>query len=435
MVNLINKKKLVFYSFLTTGHLNVCSAIGSALLNNYSNEIEVYFIADKTWAEKLTKIDSRFKIGLIELSQKEDRGQDIAKDTEKCLTLSLIESIKLVFEKFFISDAERLYEIDKKSGEQIKIINPDFILCDQVVHLPAMLEHNIPHGFIISTNPSGLKIDGFPYFGSDAGLDEKDKIKKFNDEFSSFEKKFIKFLNDLFERRNVKIPENLRINLPRSDNLSIYCYPKELDYYNDEIKNEFNLIQVDSPVVSSRIPLPYQLPEEFLNLPGKIIYVSLGTLFSCFESKIQKLIDTLANLPYKYIVSKGPNGDKIKFPNNRFIGENYINQLAVLQVVDMMIAHGGNNTFTECFYFAVPSIILPVMGDQINNAKRIEETGFGYQLNLMNYTEKDLKEKIESLLNDDALRTKYKNISQRIKSENSLDLAASKLMNFINELS
>uniref|UniRef100_A0AAN0LHC1 UDP-glycosyltransferase n=1 Tax=Polyphagotarsonemus latus TaxID=1204166 RepID=A0AAN0LHC1_9ACAR len=430
MVKLIKKKKIVFYSVLTAGHLNVCSAIGSTLLNKYPNEIEVYFISDETWAEKLTKIDSRFKIGLIELSQKEDRIPDIVKHTENCLNLSLIERRKYLFQTFFIDDIERIYETDIKSREQIKIICPDFILCDQMIQLPAMSEHNIPHGFIISTNPMSMKIENFPYSGSDAGIDEKEKIKKFNDDFSDFEKKLVKTINELFKKRNVDIPKNLPLNLPRSNFISIYNYPKELDYFNDEIKKEYNLLQIDC-AVSSKIPLPYQLPEEFSKLPGKIIYVSLGSLFSYFHTKLQKLIDTLANLSYKYIVSKGPNGDKIKFPNNRFIGENYINQLAVLQVVDMMIAHGGNNTFTECFYFAVPSIILPLIGDQVTNAKRIEETGFGYQLNLMNYTEKDLKEKIESLLNDDALRTKYKNISQRIKSENSLDLAASKLMNLI----
>uniref|UniRef100_A0AAN0LVW8 UDP-glycosyltransferase n=1 Tax=Polyphagotarsonemus latus TaxID=1204166 RepID=A0AAN0LVW8_9ACAR len=425
------KKKLVFYSILSSGHLNVCSAVGTALLNKFADDVEVYFIAEKVWAEKLKKIDQRFKIGLIDLSSEEDRIIDVVKDTEKSLNLSHIDSIKFLFEKFFMSDVERLFETDKKSGEQIKKIKPDFILCDQILQLPAMLEHNIPYGFIISTNIAGLKIDGFPYIGSDAGIDEKEKIRKFKEDFLCVETKLIKFLNDLFEKRNVKFNKNLPINLPRSDILSIYNYPKELDYFDDELRKTYKLWQIDSPIVPSRIPAPYQLSEEFVKLPGKIIYVSLGSLFSCFDSKIQKLLDTLAELPYKYIVSKGPNGDKIKFPNDRFIGENFVDQLAVLQVADMMIAHGGNNTFTECFYFGVPAVILPVAADQINNAKRIEETGFGYQLSLMNYTQKDLKEKIEAVLNDESLKEKYKIISERIKKENKLDIVVSKLMDYM----
>ena len=119
--------------------------------------------------------------------------------------------------------------------------------------------------------------------------------------------------------------------------------------------------QIDTPIHAERIPKPFELPSEFAKLPGKIIYVSLGSLFSAYTYIIQRLCDILEKLPYKYIVSKGkkfyfffqkknlipisisskgPNGDTLKFPSNKFIGENFVNQLAVLQVVDGMIAHG-----------------------------------------------------------------------------------------------
>ena len=69
-------------------------------------------------------------------------------------------------------------------------------------------------------------------------------------------------------------------------------------------------------------------------------------MFSQYTSLLQRLVDILETMPeYRYIVSKGPRGDQIKLPDNaRFYGENYINQLGVLQVVDGMIAHGGNNS-------------------------------------------------------------------------------------------
>ena len=116
--------------------------------------------------------------------------------------------------------------------------------------------------------------------------------------------------------------------------------------------------QIDSPLFPERIPKPFELPSEFAKLPGKIIFVSLGSLFSAYTYLLQRLCDILEKLPYKYIVSKGknclnffkkiysnfssegPNGDGLKFPSNKFIGENFVNQLAVLQVADAMIAHG-----------------------------------------------------------------------------------------------
>lgn len=103
-------------------------------------------------------------------------------------------------------------------------------------------------------------------------------------------------------------------------------------------------------------------------MPDKIVYFSFGTVFGDFaEEYVQRVLDVLDKVPdCKFIVSKGKNGDKIKFPSNKFIGENWIDQLAVLQIADLMIGHGGANSLAECFYFGVPTIIMPFNGDQVS---------------------------------------------------------------------
>lgn len=70
------------------------------------------------------------------------------------------------------------------------------------------------------------------------------------------------------------------------------------------------------------------------------MFYLLGTMFSGFSNLLQRLLDTLERLPYKYIVSKGRNGDQVKLPSERFIGSNHVNQLAVLQVCEAAICHG-----------------------------------------------------------------------------------------------
>ena len=86
---------------------------------------------------------------------------------------------------------------------------------------------------------------------------------------------------------------------------SIYSYPLELDYFSSEFKDQNKLLQIDSAITKDKISEPYELPQEFKELPGEIVYVSLGSLFSVYTRLIQKLIDVLDKLPYKYIVSKG----------------------------------------------------------------------------------------------------------------------------------
>ena len=52
---------------MASGHYNVCVALAKILLDNHEDEIEIYFICDFNWQQKLTQMDKRFKFGVIEV--------------------------------------------------------------------------------------------------------------------------------------------------------------------------------------------------------------------------------------------------------------------------------------------------------------------------------------------------------------------------------
>lgn len=239
--------------------------------------------------------------------------------------------------------------------------------------------------------------------GCDARVDEKEKIQQFDDRLAEVRVKTREVMGQLYEKRQAKLP-SVPIEQPISERFNIFVYPQELgkalpivlsenlpppvtsrppissdncnlstefssspDYYrkDEELKSRYQLWQVDSPLSESRVPKPFELPEEFAKQPGKIVYLSLGTVFSYYAHYVQKIVDALDRLPScKFIVSMGVNGDRVKLPSARFYGENFLNQLAVLQVADLMIGHGGCNSLNECFHFGVPQIIMPFTGDQ-----------------------------------------------------------------------
>lgn len=179
--------------------------------------------------------------------------------------------------------------------------------------------------------------------GSGLKMNDLEGIKKFEQEFSTYRAKMNQELLDFFAKRGKIFKSKYAIDQPLSEIFTIYTYPLELDYYNDEIRREHNLIQIDSPLFPSKIPKKFELPENFIG--SKVIYVSLGSLLSVYLEKLQRLVNILDKLPYRYIFSKGARGDELIFPSDKFIGENFVNQLAVLQVSDLAITHGGNNTF------------------------------------------------------------------------------------------
>lgn len=74
------------------------------------------------------------------------------------------------------------------------------------------------------------------------------------------------------------------------------------------------------------------------------------------------------------------------------------------------------------------------MGDQINNAVRLEETGYGERMSLLDVNAKELKVKLGRLINDQALRAKWKKASERIQRENRIGQVADYIAEFVRKL-
>lgn len=76
-------------------------------------------------------------------------------------------------------------------------------------------------------------------------------------------------------------------------------------------------------------------------------------------------------------------------------------------------------------------VIMPIIADQFDNAQRIHEKGFGIRLNPYTCTENQLIQNIESLLNNQILLEKLKNMSEEIRSSNRLLKVAQKIENLV----
>src|SRR5206468_9303396 len=124
---------------------------------------------------------------------------------------------------------------------------------------------------------------------------------------------------------------------------------------------------------------PFALPDELASRDGRLLYVSLGSLGSADVSLMERLVDLLSRSPHRFIVSKGPQHSEFDLAENMW-GAEFLPQPAILPHVDAVIAHGGNNTTTECFHFGKPMVALPLFWDQYDNAQRVDETGFGVRL-------------------------------------------------------
>jgi UDP:flavonoid glycosyltransferase YjiC (YdhE family) len=61
-------------------------------------------------------------------------------------------------------------------------------------------------------------------------------------------------------------------------------------------------------------------------------------------------------------------------------------------------------------------IVLPLFWDQVDNAQRVEETGFGRRLATYDFRDEELTDAIDELLADRALRGRLEGVSARLKA-------------------
>jgi len=159
--------------------------------------------------------------------------------------------------------------------------------------------------------------------------------------------------------------------------LNIYGFPLELDYLDIRPLDK-NWIRFDN-LMRSEVKEKFEIPPELSDKSGKLIYFSMGSMGGTNLDLISRLISILGKSEHRYVVSKGPCHDEYDLPPNMW-GERTVPQIQVLPIVDLVITHGGNNSFTETFYFGKPLIVMPLYIDQYDNAQRVEDKGLGIRL-------------------------------------------------------
>ena len=191
--------------------------------------------------------------------------------------------------------------------------------------------------------------------------------------------------------------------------LNLWIYPREVDYPRDEpLGPTWHNLEASVRDTDTAWEPPAQPDGD----DRPLVYLSLGSLASGDLELMRGIVDSLAGRPYRVIVSKGPQHERLALADN-MAGEEFLPQTSVLPHVDVVITHGGNNTITESLYFGKPMVVLPVFWDQYDNAQRIHETGFGVRLNTYGHGPSELPSAIDALLSDD-LRERLSAVSSRL---------------------
>jgi len=307
--------------------------------------------------------------------------------------------------------------VDERLVEIFDDVRPDAIVEDNVVAFPALPASGRPWVRITSCNPAEIKDPAIPPFSSGYPVADRSGWPAFlgevrrthGDLWADFDA-FVRSRGAPGLSYGELGPEFIH----ESPWLNLFLYPEEADYPRSRPLGP-TWHRLDSSVRATEAP--WDLPSHLQDGEGRgaLVYLSLGSLGSADVALMQRLVDVLGATRHRVIVSKGPLADEIRL-HDTMTGDGFLPQPSILPLVDLVITHGGNNTVTEAFHHGKPMIVLPLFWDQVDNAQRVDETGFGVRLSTYGFEDGELTGAIDRLLADRALGDRLARMSARIQA-------------------
>ena len=315
--------------------------------------------------------------------------------------------------------------------EVLNEIKPDLICVDNVILFPAIKQSGVPWVRIVSCSENEVADDNIaPYLSGcredDAAGQERFR-RRYQEVLKPIHDEFNKFLIQCGEA-----PYPLANFVEESPYMNLLLYPESAKFNRSKPLDPNRFQYLEGCV---REDSPFEVPAFEVNSESPLIYVSFGTLGSCDIQLMQRLIDVLGKLPYRVLLNVGDYIEQYKnVPKNIYIAAWYP-QPSVIPHVDMVIHHGGNNSFTECLYFGKPALIMPYVWDGHDNATRVEETNHGLSLHRYNWTDEQMESSLQRLLDDLTIRDTLKKSSEHMQRQDGPAKAARILTQILEQSS
>ncbi|NXM84804.1 UD11 glucuronosyltransferase, partial [Oenanthe oenanthe] len=173
-----------------------------------------------------------------------------------------------------------------------------------------------------------------------------------------------------------------------------------------------NMVYIGGINCHQKQPLSKEF-EAIVNASGEhgIVVFSLGSMVSEIPvKKAMEIAEALGTVPQTVLwryTGKTPSN----LPKNvKLVKWLPQNDLLAHPKTRAFITHGGSHGVYEGICNAVPMVLMPLFGDQMDNAKRVESRGAGLTLNILEMTTSDISNALKAVIND----KKYKENIQRL---------------------
>jgi MGT family glycosyltransferase len=302
----------------------------------------------------------------------------------------------------------------------LKRLKPDVVCVDNVILFPAIKQYGKPWIRIISCSENEIPDPDIPPHLS--GCSEGD-----HEGYQAFEARFLELVKPTHQRFSEFLqkvghpPYPLGEFFEASPFMNLLLYPRQLQFKRRNPLDPARFQYLEGCVRSEG---SYTVPAFTARADKPIVYVSFGSLGAADIDLYKRMIALFGELPYRFLMNVGPHIDRYtNVPGNVHL-EPWYPQPAVIPQVDLVIHHGGNNSFNEALYFGKPAIIMPYCWDGLDNATRIDDTGYGAKLPRYTWTDDQMWSTIDRLLTDAAMKARLAEVSRSMQAAKGTEKAA-----------
>lgn len=247
---------------------------------------------------------------------------------------------------------------------------------------------------------AGLPFRGksIPPFGS--GLPIREDYAAFGQEFICREQVALQRLDRAIDRvrRQLGLPDfpPAFFRQPYSQWLNLVASADAIEAPRDNLTENTFFI---GPCFSHRRGSASDFPFDRLQPDRYKIFVSFGTMGNDRPRVLRKIMTALDRPEYQVVVNAGGSYARLSreaLPSNVLLFPQ-VPQVDLLAHIDLAIIHGGNNTTNETLAAGKPAIVMPVAGEQGDNASRVEYLGAGLRLNIDRFDAGDVLAKVREI--------------------------------------
>lgn len=186
-----------------------------------------------------------------------------------------------------------------------------------------------------------------------------------------------------------------------------------------------NVRLVGTPLGDTAPPPPFSIWSTNDGRP--LVLVTLSTLEQGQAMLMERILAALALLPVRAVVTLGPALDPARFtPPANVVLETFVPHGSVLPHAAAIVTQCGLGTVMKALAHGVPLVCIPLVGDQAENAARIQALGAGLRVP-PDVEPFRIRHTIERVLTDPAFRLSAQRVARAIVGEDPVKAAVDEI--------